>query len=103
MLEGRAAIITGASRGLGYAVARRLHSEGANVLLVARSLEDLLTVQAEIAAEPGGNVHVLAADLTRSTAPAGVVGKARQLWGAVDIVVNNAAVIGPMGPFFENE
>jgi uncharacterized protein len=82
----RRAVVTGASSGIGEHTARRLAREGWALLLVARR-EDRLQALAE---ELGGNVRWLAADLTDEDAPARVRAKVDELWGGLDLLVNNA-------------
>jgi NAD(P)-dependent dehydrogenase (short-subunit alcohol dehydrogenase family) len=95
---GRRGLVTGASRGIGAAVAERLAAEGADVAVVARSrepragLSGSLTDTAARLARYGGRVAVIAADLTDEQARAAVVPEAVEaLGGPIDILVNNAA------------
>ncbi|MHB8463900.1 MAG: SDR family NAD(P)-dependent oxidoreductase [Acidimicrobiales bacterium] len=85
-LDGRTALVTGASRGIGAAAARALDRAGARVALVARDRERLAAVAGEL-----HDPVVLVADLEEPTAPAEVVRQALETLGVVDIVVNNAA------------
>src|SRR3954463_2122075 len=96
--RGRRAIVTGASRGIGAAVAERLAAEGAAVALVARTRahHDRLTGSLEQTAERlrryGNPVGLVVADLTDESARTRVVPEATDaLGGTVDILVNNAA------------
>ena len=99
-LTGRVAIITGASRGIGAAIARRFAAEGAAVAIVARSLEpgsgghlpgSLAEVAAAIAAD-GGVALPIAADLSDPACDrAAIVARAARDLGPVDVLVNNAA------------
>lgn len=86
-LEGRTALVTGASRGIGAATARALDRAGARVALVARSEESLREVAADLRHDP----VVLVADLAGVDAPAQVARQALDALGTVDILVNNAA------------
>lgn len=91
-LSGRAAIVTGASRGIGRGVAEALVAEGASVLLVARSATALDAV-----AEPlGDTAATLPADLTDPAAAAQVVARCQEVFGRVDILVNNAGGADPV-------
>ena len=86
-LEGRHAVVTGASRGIGAAIARALDRAGARVLLTARGEDDLVKVADDLQHDP----VVVAADLGDVGAAAEVAAEALQKLGSVDILVNNAA------------
>ena len=96
MLQGKTAIVTGASRGIGRAIAERLGREGANVLLLARDAAAL----AEVAGGSGRGAAWLAVDLREATAAAAGVARAVAEFGGVDIVVNNAGAT-KRGEFLE--
>ena len=96
---GRRALVTGASRGIGAAVAHRLAAEGADVVVTARTLDTHPTLTGSLIetrdrlARFGGFVGVVTADLSDADERARVVPNAvEQLGGPVDILVNNAAV-----------
>lgn len=92
-LTDRVAIITGASRGLGHAVATALRREGMHVALTARSSEVLERVAEELRAEPGGGqVFVRAGDVTDPGEVAATVAEVESTLGAVDLLVNNAGL-----------
>jgi short-subunit dehydrogenase len=93
-LTGRRAVVTGASRGIGAAIARVLARDGAEVLLVARSAERIGDLAAEIV-RLGGRATSFAADLARR-ADAESVARAAE---PADILVNNAAVAQRYLPF----
>lgn len=86
-LSGKRALVTGAGRGIGKAVALRLAQEGARVALLARSREDLEAVAAEL---PGESL-VVPADTTDDAAVRAAVAAVVQAWGGVDVLVNAAA------------
>ena len=88
-LTGKKAFVTGASRGIGQAIAVALAQAGADVALVARS-EDGLAATAKQAAEAGREAFVIPADVTRQEAAEAAVAAAIDRLGHVDIVVNNA-------------
>ncbi|MEP6767059.1 MAG: 3-oxoacyl-[acyl-carrier-protein] reductase [Acidobacteriota bacterium] len=88
--EGRTALVTGASRGIGEAVARRLAIEGAHVIAAARTVADLDRVVAEITAG-GGRARSLALDLS-DAASIDTAAKAALAEGPIDVLVNNAGV-----------
>jgi 3-oxoacyl-[acyl-carrier protein] reductase len=87
-LNGRTALVTGASGGIGGAVARRLHAAGATVML-AGTRQDAL---AALAAELGERAHVAVADLADPAAPDILLRAAEAAMSRVDIVVNNAGL-----------
>jgi 3-oxoacyl-[acyl-carrier protein] reductase len=86
---GRTAIITGASRGIGRAIAIRLAADGVRTLLSGRDADALAAVRQTIEAR-GGRADVLPLDLRLSDAPARLAGFAMEQTGRIDIVVNNA-------------
>jgi NAD(P)-dependent dehydrogenase (short-subunit alcohol dehydrogenase family) len=102
-LSGKNAIITGASRGLGSAVGARLRRQGASVLLVARSGDKLREAKRAIGGPEDSGTHIYAADLRDEAAPNRIIEAAKSLWPTLDIVVNNAAVLGPVGSLVEND
>ena len=99
ILEGKVALITGASRGIGLAVARKLGNMGAKLSLCARHVDKLERVASELK-NAGVAVAFSAADVTRPSDMESLVQKTRQALGAIDILVNNAG-IGYFGPFHE--
>ncbi len=98
-LEGKIAIVTGASRGIGRSIAVRLAQDGAAVVLAARTEAALAKVAADIKSAGGKATHV-AGDLRESTTPAAIVEAALKPHGAIDILVNNAGAT-KRGDFFE--
>ena len=98
-LTGRSAVITGASRGLGRAIAEAFLASGADMLLMARSLEELERTRDELAARarPGQGVHAVAGDVSRPDDCAAAVDQAVSLFGGLTILVNDAGVYGPLG------
>ena len=87
-LDGRTALVTGASKGIGAAIAQALDRAGARVALAARDEERLHSVAADL----GHDAVVLQADLSGAGAPAELAGRALAALGHVDVLVNNAAV-----------
>ena len=89
-LDGRTAIVGGASQGIGYAAARAIASEGAKVTIAARRAEELERAAARLCDETGNdNVLAVAADLSDPEDIRAVVEQTRERWGRIDIVVNN--------------
>ena len=88
-LSNKVAIITGASRGIGRAIALKLAGEGAEVRLAARNVELLKEAQAEIESD-GGKAAWLSVDLRKPEAPALLVQNTIEVLGGIDIVVNSA-------------
>lgn len=91
-LDGRVALVTGASSGFGEACAVALAAEGAKVAITARRAERLEALAARIR-KSGGDVQVVAADLARDGEPQRVVHAAEEHFGKLDILVNNAGVM----------
>ena len=89
-IEGRVAIVTGSSRGIGRAVAERLCREGANVVLCARSQDSLAEAKRALEVLGRGKILAVEADLTDPVAGGRVVEAAAAAWGRIDILVNNA-------------
>ena len=89
-LQGKVAVITGGSDGIGKAAAIALAREGAQVVICARRAEVLEEAAAEIRAETGGKVLAIAADVTQAQQVQELFAKTVALWGRVDILVNNA-------------
>ncbi len=103
-LTGKAAIVTGASRGIGKAIAASLLREGCRVAICARHAGELEAAAAEIrAAAPNGTTAVLpvAADVTDAAASARLVEKAVAAFGRLDVLVHNAGGSAGAGPFLE--
>src|ERR1700680_1611724 len=98
-LEGKIAIVTGASKGIGRAIAMRLAQDGVTVVLAARTEADLAKVASEINSS-GGKATTAAGDLRDPEVPTSLVNAALDAHGAVDIVVNNAGAT-KRGDFFE--
>ncbi len=94
-LAGKAAVVTGASRGLGQRIAIRLARQGAVVALVARG-EAELTRTARLIEERGGRAHVVAADVSDRLALEGVRRSVESRIGPPSILVNAAGVFGPI-------
>ena len=88
-------LITGASRGLGEALARQLAHRGASVVLVAREERTLNAVVDSLRAQ-GKSAYGLATDVGNKDAVYPLVGAAQALVGAIDVVIHNASTLGPL-------
>jgi NAD(P)-dependent dehydrogenase (short-subunit alcohol dehydrogenase family) len=99
VLAGRVAIVTGAGRGFGKAIATRYAAEGAAVCVTSRSLGQLEAVVGEIEAG-GGRAIAVAADCTSREGVGRIVDATEAAFGTVDILVNNAGVPDPFGPIW---
>lgn len=95
VLDGKRAVVTGAGRGVGRAVAEQLAGAGVRVLLVARTAVQLDDV-AESIRQAGGVAETLSADVARPDTPSEVAHLAVDRLGGVDILINNAAVVAPL-------
>jgi NAD(P)-dependent dehydrogenase (short-subunit alcohol dehydrogenase family) len=96
-LEGKVAVVTGASRGIGEAIARQFAAAGASVVLTARKLEGLSEVSASIE-RSGGRALAFAAHMGKADNVQALVQAAVARFGKVDILVNNAATNPYFGP-----
>lgn len=93
-LKGRTAAITGGSKGIGRAIARGLAAEGVNLVLIARGKDQLEQTAAAIRQDTGVKVLAVSADITKTDQIDASAAAAKDAFGAVHIVVNNAG--GPM-------
>lgn len=96
-MQNRIALVTGAGRGIGRAIAQRLAAGGARVALTARSLDQLEAVASEIATAGGTSLQI-ADDLSDRAAAGRIVQQVQQQWGPVEILVNNAGVGSSQDP-----
>ncbi len=95
--EGRLALVTGASRGIGAAIAGALAAEGAHVVLTARTAADLEQVEEKIHAS-GGSATIAPLDLTEQDSIARLAAAIAGRWDRLDMLVLNAALLGTLGP-----
>ncbi|WP_435922918.1 3-ketoacyl-ACP reductase [Paenibacillus sp. DYY-L-2] len=91
-LQHKAAIITGAGKGIGKATAIALAKEGVNLGLIARTAADLESLQQQISGEYGVKVHIASADISNAKEAETAVSNLIQALGSVDILINNAGI-----------
>jgi NAD(P)-dependent dehydrogenase (short-subunit alcohol dehydrogenase family) len=97
IFEGKVALVTGASRGIGAATATALAAQGAHVILTARTAKDLEAVEDAIF-EAGGSATIAPLDLTDGDSIARLSAAVTQRWGKLDILILNAAMLGTLSP-----
>ena len=97
ILDGKLALVTGASRGIGAASAEAFARAGAHVILTARSADDLEAVEERIHAA-GGSATIAPLDLTAADGIARLAAAVRERWDALDILMLNAAMLGSLTP-----
>lgn len=105
LFPGKTVLVTGASRGLGRHIAEAFWRQGADVFLVARSPQALTAVSGalESSARGGQRAGYLAVDLALAEAPHRIFESLREFGDRLDVLVNNAAIVGPIGPLDEND
>ena len=96
-LSGRIALVTGASRGIGYFLAKELAAAGAHVIAVARTVGGLEELDDEIRAA-GGEATLVPLDLTDMAGIDRLGGAIHERWGKLDVMVANAAILGVIAP-----
>jgi NAD(P)-dependent dehydrogenase (short-subunit alcohol dehydrogenase family) len=99
-MQGEVALVTGAGRGFGRAIAERFAAEGAKVALMARNVGQLDDVVASIQAA-GGEALAIGGDVTQAADVDRAVSAVEEKFGAITAFVNNAGVAGPFGPVWE--
>jgi 3-oxoacyl-[acyl-carrier protein] reductase len=101
-LEGKVTIVTGAGKGIGKAVTLAFAREGANVVAVSRTFSEVRDVAAQIAMM-GRLALPLKVDVSRRGDVHKMVNSTIARFGRIDVLVNNAGVLGPVGPLVEND
>jgi NAD(P)-dependent dehydrogenase (short-subunit alcohol dehydrogenase family) len=97
LFEGKVALVTGASRGIGAATAKALAAQGAHVIITARTAKDLEAVEDAIF-NAGGNATIAPLDLTDGDSIARLATAVTERWGKLDVLVLNAAMLGTLAP-----
>lgn len=101
-LAGRIALVTGASRGIGAATAKRLAGAGVHVVVTARKARDLEAVEQEIH-DSGGSATIAPMDLAEGESIARLAAAIRERWDRLDVLVINAAMLPPLMPVTQLE
>ena len=101
-LKDKVAVITGAGRGIGRAIALAYAGEGARLALAARSV-DQLGETAQQAQAQGAETCIIETDVTEQTSVDGMARQALDQFGRIDILVNNAGIVGPIGALEDND
>ena len=91
-LDGRSAVVTGGSKGLGKSMALGLAAAGADVLLCSRNAEEAEAAAAELATATGRTIVGVAADITDESQVVQLMDAARERFGKIDVLVNNAGI-----------
>jgi short-subunit dehydrogenase len=91
-LQGKTALITGASRGIGVHIAQSLAKRGVNLVLLARNAESLERVSSQLKSS-AVKIYTIAADIGNTDQLSGLVDEAEKLTGGIDILVNNAGIV----------
>ncbi|MBZ9851428.1 SDR family NAD(P)-dependent oxidoreductase [Mesorhizobium sp. CA14] len=97
-LSGRVAVVTGASRGIGYFIARELAAAGAHVIAVARTVGGLEELDDQIKADGRGQATLVPLDLADMAGIDRLGAAIHERWGKLDILVANAGVLGVISP-----
>jgi NAD(P)-dependent dehydrogenase (short-subunit alcohol dehydrogenase family) len=94
-LDGKRALITGATKGIGADIARAFASAGASLVLSGRDETELRTMRVALADEYGSEIHTAAVDLAQPEGPAYLALRAGEAFGGLDVLVNNAGISHP--------
>ena len=96
-LSGRSVVLTGASRGIGAAAAEALAAEGASLLLLSRSAAGITALATRLR-KAGAKAEAMTCDVASWSQVDAAITHARDLFGRIDVLINNAGVIDPIGP-----
>ena len=102
LLAGKIALVTGASRGIGYALAAELASHGAHIIAVARTIGGLEDLDDKIQ-KAGGSATLVPTDLREADGIDQIGAAIAERWGKLDILVGNAGVLGALSPVPQTE
>ena len=102
-LEGRVALITGGGRGIGQAIAQAYAAEGARLALTARTTSELEETARLIREKFGADVITMVSDVSKREQLEHAVAQTLERYGVIDVLVNNAGNIGPVGRLWDND
>jgi NAD(P)-dependent dehydrogenase (short-subunit alcohol dehydrogenase family) len=102
LLKGKVAVIAGAGRGVGRAVTEAFAAEGAAVALAARTSTEIEQLASEIKSR-GGSALAIPTDISKTNEVDNLIARVLGAWGAIDILVTNAAANGPIGMVWETD
>ena len=102
-LDGRVALITGGGRGIGRAIALAYAAAGAQLTLAARTDAELQETANAVAGQFGSAVQTVVADVTDRAQVDNAVASTLERYGTIDVLVNNAGNIGPVGRLWDND
>lgn len=99
ILSGKTAIVTGASQGLGVEIAKSLLEKGANIILVARSVDLLNSVRDSLLplCRNGQSIFPVGCDVSKTSEVDSLIEQTLNYFSNIDILINNASIFGPMG------
>lgn len=100
-LGGKIALITGSNRGVGKATAKLFIKEGANVVINYANNDEQAEKTLEEIKSDGGNAIIIKADVSKKSEVDKLVDESIQEYGGIDILINNAGILGPIKPFVE--
>jgi len=101
-LKNKVAVVTGGARGIGKAVSLLFAKEGAKLSIISRTEPQLESVKKEIEFS-GGEVFVFRGDISEGDTVKKFAAGTIKKFGSIDILINNAGILGPVGPLFEND
>ena len=102
-LEGQAVLVTGGGRGIGKAIALAFAARGARLTLASRTDSELQETSQEITTKSATEVHTVVADVSSRNEIRSMVESSLETYGSIDVLVNNAGNLGPVGRLWNND